>query len=874
MSEYMDNINPDSYRNNAKIYVQEVIGQNREFIPLKLTLDSSNFNFNTAKQDGSDLRFTETQNGINVLQMWVAYWDYSARKATVWLKLPFLLANETKVLHDDLGSSNLKYMLGESVISGSVSTPVFLFGDDFNDSVLDPNKWSGSGDFTISDSELNLGIDSYIQSPEVFSEVSLLYINNPIELTIHDGLTSGWAVPHFDGVMYPGVGFLHDGVINTPVDQDHSCFGFDLDDVKYNIKEVLVYARTLSDAFTITGWDPIYKPHVILYVSDTNNDGDYTEIGTYYWYDLPIVYIDGYVCAFKISFPAPGRNFRYLAMEVCTLAVNSGYLFIYLTEFEVFRQDVSNITIPAKWIIEEGIICNPNYTSNSYYAHRYDLRGGENEFKVQYYANTKLNHNIEYGGDVVNYYGTNRGLESGSYSQNYIAYYEETDKVYQGMSNRDTFINYDDELERKVNRNTNISHFRIYGENHSDVKGVKIDWLIVREYNQNSDPEVDVSELYIPYENIPHQPLDFTEYTSDVTSVDYYHSSNMAGDPYKMSDNITNSISNIFVSNTTTSGNLIIDFGRKKTNLVDDWYLHLDNNHVNYYNASKLSDLDEDIYNRNYWQCTTSSGVWAAIKFPSPIMVGCLSVTAVAANLDGMIKDFKFYGCNTDPRFAEVSEKYLLAEGIFSRVSTEQTVYFTTTSRIFNYYILEANSSYGNNIALQEWGMYELRSDTSKKVISQLRLHPVAFESNESYFPKEVKFYGSNNMTDWVKLIDTTKTYTPFIDATYGRWQRYSFDNNVAYYNYKVVCVDNWYAQYDIIKIAEWEMVMETTEENTFRILDGSLDNINNIWADNTATFEDGNIYITNDRLSVVMHNTLIESTTVSGLISDMNIRV
>ncbi len=710
MSEYMYNINTDSYRNNAPIYVTETTGQNREFIPLKLTLTSSNFNFDTVRQDGLDFRLTETQNGTNVLQMWVAYWDYSVKKAIVWFKLPFLLANETKVLYAfwgkdiDSGSSDIRYMLGESIDGSPTSTPVFLFGDDFTDTGLDSNRWSSDGSFTISDSKLYLGVDSYIQSPEVLPPIK-----------------------------------------------------------------------------------------------------------------------------------------------------NSG------------------------WLIEEGIFCN-NHANDINHAHAYRIYGGENELSINYYVNTKRYHNFENGGAIVAYNGVNRGLEINSYSQDYIAYYEKTDKVYQGAANRENYIDYDDEWERKVNRNTEVSYFRIHGRNESygsyGSAGVKIDWVIVREYDPNSDPEIDISELYISYESITHQSLDFIEYTSDVTDVDYYHLSDMGGDPYKMSDNIINSISNIFVSNTTTSGNLIIDFGRKKTNLVDNWYLHFDNNHVNYYNASKLSDLDEDIYDRNYWQCTTSSGVWAAIKFPNPIMVGCLSVTAVAEDLNGMIKDFKFYGCNTDPRFVETSEKYLLAEGIFSKLSTEQTVYFTTNSRIFNYYILEANSSYGSNIALQEWGMYELRSDTGKKVISQLRLHPVAFESNEPYFPKEIKFYGSNNMIDWSLLIDTTKTYTPFTDATYGRWQRYSFDNNVAYYNYKLVCIDNWYAQYDIIKIAEWEMATKTTEENIFRILDGSLNNINNIWADPTATFEDGNIYITNDKLNVVMYNTLIESTTISGAVSDMNIRM
>jgi hypothetical protein len=889
MTEYGINIQPDIYYNQRMLYVTETSGQDKYLVPLKLTLNSSNFNFDTTRQDGLDFRITEVQNGTNVLQMWIAYWDYTANIATIWFKLPFLAANETKTLYvfwgndGDIGDSSLKYMLGESVGGGATSTPIFLFGDDFEYDVLNSNKWFSSGSVTIFNSKISLGLNAWIKSVEVLKHTTNVYTGDPISLVMFDGLycsSSG----SWDGTMNTGAGFLCDNVLDGDGKSfvEDSRLGFELGSVKDNVSQIHVYCRT-DDGFgnpgaDITDWVDDDNNFINIYGSTTNSGYGYIDV--YSHSGLPIIYKDGPVCAFEILFPPTGENFRYCyiynnidALKVTTV---SGIQDLYITEFKAFRQDAYSSLDEVKWIIEEGITGVGSPTNTSYYVHGYELLGGDNEMKILYYWDDDVDrkHNFELGGDVSIYAGASRGLEIGSYSQNYIAYYEATDKVYQGMYYRDDLDNYDDTWERKVHRNTELDSFKIHGYESTTSNGVEIDWVIAREYTLDDELEIDYSELYIPYEEIPPQPLDFTEYTSDMTGVNYYHSSDMGGDPYKLSDNTTGSLTNIFSSDVTTSGSVLIDFGRKNVNLVSSTYSHYDNNRIPYYNASKLSDFDTDRLSRDYWECTTSSGVWAAIKFPSPIMVGCLVVKAVDSKLDGMIKDFNFYGSNIDPRLVSSEGKYLLYTGTFSAVLVKQSIHFTTNSRLFKYYILEAINSYGDNVALQEWEMYELDDTTSKKAVSQIRLHPAAFEANEYYFPKNIELYASNNLIDWVKLLDTIRTYTPFYDMTYGRWQRYSISNDTAYYSYKLVCLDNWNASEDRIKIDEWEMVTKVAEEDNFRILNGELSVINNIWADPTTTFEEGNVYITNDKFNVVMHNTLIESTTVSGVVSDMNIRL
>ncbi|RKX63266.1 MAG: hypothetical protein DRP42_07825, partial [Tenericutes bacterium] len=250
-------------------------------------------------------------------------------------------------------------------------------------------------------------------------------------------------------------------------------------------------------------------------------------------------------------------------------------------------------------------------------------------------------------------------------------------------------FDYDDSWERKVHRNTEVSNFRIYGEDLSSANGVKIDWVIARDFTPDSDPIVDYRDLYIEHENIGHQPLDQAQYQSDVTDVNYHHLSDMGGDPYRMSDDVTNSLFNIFISDgESTSGSLVIDFGRTRYSITDAHYSHYDSDRVTYYNASKLSDLDTDIHGRDYWQTTTTSG-WASIRFPETKDIACLALKAVSGQTSRMANNFKFYGSQSNPRFSGWNDKVLIYEGQALQNDQEQTFYFSTGLTFYKYYILD-----------------------------------------------------------------------------------------------------------------------------------------------------------------------------------------
>ncbi len=168
--------------------------------------------------------------------------------------------------------------------------------------------------------------------------------------------------------------------------------------------------------------------------------------------------------------------------------------------------------------------------------------------------------------------------------------------------------------------------------------------------------------------------------------------------------------------------------------------------------------------------------------------------------------------------------------------------------------------------------MYKYEPSNRQMVISQLRLNPVAFDSQEIYFPKQITLQASNNMIDWTELLPTTNTATPFYDYVWNRWQRFSFTNEVDYYNYKLICYGNWNYNVGKMAIAEWEMVEKTSEEYYYRILNGDSNNFSSIWASSITTFDSGFIYIGDGGvLNTVYNNRLMSSTVVSGII-DINL--
>ena len=699
MSDYAVDVSANDYIYIQEISITETGGEDRTDFTVKLSFNSTNFNFEFARSDGKDLRIGERSNGSMIFNMWIATWSVTNNIGVIWLKIPLLEANKIKTLY---------VYFGHPVDSGisDIDTVDFIFADGFDGTSVDTTKWNYSDVQDVSNSKIRIKTDGYIEAK------------------------------------------------GTPL---------------------------------------------------------------------------------------------------------------------------SGLT---KWIVEEGIYLNAALTATdkAYYRHRF--YGTENNFGFNYYGEGSVDrkHNAVNGSTYVTYNGTEKGLEGQSYSENFIVYKESEDKVYQSMAKRDTYVDYIDSWERQVYGDTRATYFRIYGRDDDTAPWVYIDWVIVREYFETEPYTFDTSNLRPLWELIEHQIIDWTEYDSDVTSINYYHSTSSGGDPYRLSDNLYGSLSDCWVSDDdagTGSVDLIIDFGRgaEDDNLVSWKYNHYDSGHVLYHGAAKLSDNDEDINTNSYFQSTTVSG-YVCIDFDiDRPNVGCLAIRGLTGSLGAMVKNFIFSGTDVDPRFAEAADLHTIYSGEFVKTDAWQTIYFEK-DRAFTYFKLEILSTHeGDNAIIREWQMYDYDALKRKMIISQLRLLPVAFSSQEYYFPKQISISVSNDMVNWSPIMFTTDTYTPAYDYTWGRWQRYSFTNTGRYYCYKVICNGNWNSNVGKMAIAEWEMAEKNSEAYTYRILAGDSNDFKSIWAGSTTSFDGGFFYTTaEDVLSTVYNDELSDYTTVSGIVSDINV--
>ena len=1038
MSDYADNINTIDYRQMETVTVTNVTEQDKHDIPIMFVLNENNFNFSTARADGLDLRLCVSSNGSGVLQMWIASWSQDLRRAVVWFKLPRLLPSEVKTLYAfwgnayDTGISDINTMragiqreFGEDVCTGGTATA---------------GAAPGTG------SVPGLGNPDYAFDNSYSSYMPFRFA------PIYDIRLPCWLTYDFGPGVTKQIESVKIAVPNSFYPKNMIIQGSN-DNINWDDLDSMTFPQDVADGlseYTRIFYNSTAYRYIRIYVVDSWS-GSYV-----YIYEVEMFEVISVVEVSGVGFLL-ADDFDDAELDSSLWVAVAGTPTIADSKIRLptngYIESIDVISDTDSWILYEGFgywSGNPNPNTR---LHGINFYGGENEFRAEWMMTTPRYHNFEYGGGLVRDDGDGyRGFENHSSQLNYVAYNEDTDFIYQGMLNRVSFPDYNDSWERKVHRNTDIGRVRLVGGQVSNTPS--IDWIVIKEYSPTTEPIVDLSNLWIPYEDIPHQALDFTDYTTDITSVDFYHSSDCGGDPYRLSDNIANSLANIFVAddladggsesprdeyvtvyritgaynqstgqwndknvryrfyaenldnivgnglkltfgnmnpitscylgypadtgdlwdfdgnqkrvtvggqgafevssqevetdlinmyydgtsdlvlsmyvpsawswskyggpdnsyvwgkggaseahltdvtgytnvypdtdqaawfinkirtrinfNVAGGGSIIIDFGRGRENIADNDYLHLDSDHVEFYGAAKLSDRETDVYGANYWHATTTSG-WAAIRFPSATAVGCISVQAVADNLDGMIQDYEIYGTALDPRFSLESEWTLLAEGNFEQIIQEQPVYFNRGR--FYYYILKVLNTYGDNIALQEWKFYEAKASLRKRAVSQFRLLPVVLLGQEDYFPKHVEFYGSDDGIIWDVLKGSTETYTPFYDATYGRWQRYSLENYKAYYMYKLTIRDNWYAAADEIKIAEWEMVEKVSEAYNYRILNGTTNEINQIWADPTTTFDDGNVYILNDVLNVVYDDDddTAVYTTVSGVIADMNVIV
>ena len=99
----------------------------------QVLVELSAVNFPTqSKSDGSDLRFEDASG--KELNYWIEEWDYGAKEAKIWVKVPSIPAN---------GETKIKMYYGNEMASAvSDGDKVFEFFDDFEGGSLDTDKWT------------------------------------------------------------------------------------------------------------------------------------------------------------------------------------------------------------------------------------------------------------------------------------------------------------------------------------------------------------------------------------------------------------------------------------------------------------------------------------------------------------------------------------------------------------------------------------------------------------------------------------------------------------------------------------------------------------------------------------------------------------
>jgi len=134
-------------------------------------LDGKSANFPSGKNQGGDLRFT-ADDGITLLSFWVE--DVAGtspnRIAYIWVKVLASL---------DSAESIYCYFGNPNASNGSDGANTFLFFDDFEGTVIDPNKWTilaggwGVSDGVLSVTTLDPNEGAQIVSVSSFSDCAL-----------------------------------------------------------------------------------------------------------------------------------------------------------------------------------------------------------------------------------------------------------------------------------------------------------------------------------------------------------------------------------------------------------------------------------------------------------------------------------------------------------------------------------------------------------------------------------------------------------------------------------------------------------------------------------------------------------------------------
>ncbi len=160
----------DEWEYSQDIIVTENVGQSLEDYPVPVSLNSSNFDFSKAQNDGSDIRFFSDSKK---LKYWIETWESENKEARIWVKIPSLPAKEKDVILMKYGNPEAE--------DESRGKDTFDFFDDFEDSTFSELRWAtestGGGTIEIENGKCK------ISAPEAHvHDSSVIYSKNTFDI--------------------------------------------------------------------------------------------------------------------------------------------------------------------------------------------------------------------------------------------------------------------------------------------------------------------------------------------------------------------------------------------------------------------------------------------------------------------------------------------------------------------------------------------------------------------------------------------------------------------------------------------------------------------------------------------------------------------
>jgi len=186
-------------------------GTNLPYYQVLVTLNNINFNFNQAKEDGSDVRFTHS-DGTTELKFWIESWDKTNQKAYIWVRVPSLASGDTII-----------YLYYNNPTAASLSDGNATF-DGFDD---DWSKYTTAG-FNLDGETQGPQLSNQVESPFGWSTIS----GSPVASSGILSLVNGTGIKSLTTYQYQAVGFrVNFGSGAGHSGAGHEWVGFNIGDI-------------------------------------------------------------------------------------------------------------------------------------------------------------------------------------------------------------------------------------------------------------------------------------------------------------------------------------------------------------------------------------------------------------------------------------------------------------------------------------------------------------------------------------------------------------------------------------------------------------------------------------------------------------------